>query len=151
MFELIRVAVPFMARPPPCKSKASTFHRGNGRLGRLKMQALTCCDAEVVSTRAHSSRSVQGLLQWGDGTLHMGSIRGKAHPLPHTNMATVSKPVGRWNVRHGFDSRESSPPATHTYYDGQHTSGAMDESSGQGQKASTRKKPRCHGYRSLQN
>ena len=34
---------------------------------------------------------------------------------------------------------------------GQHSSGAMDESSGQGQKASTRQKQCCHGYRSLQN
>ena len=29
--------------------------------------------------------------------------------------------------------------------------GAMEESSGQGQKASTRNQPCCHGYRSLQN
>ena len=28
------------------------------------------------------SYSVQGPVQWGDGTLHMGSIRRKAHPLP---------------------------------------------------------------------
>ena len=26
----------------------------------------------------------------------MGSIRGKAHRLPQTHMATVSTPVGRW-------------------------------------------------------
>ena len=31
----------------------------------------------------HNSWSVQGQVQWGDGTLHVGSIRGKAHPLPH--------------------------------------------------------------------
>ena len=41
----------------------------------------------------------------------MGSIRGKAHPLPQTHKVTVSTPVGRWNVTHGFDSRESSQAA----------------------------------------
>ena len=43
----------------------------------------------------------------GDGMLRMGSIRGKAYPLPQTHMATVSTPAGRWNVTHGFDSRET--------------------------------------------
>ena len=29
---------------------------------------------------------VEGItFHWGDGTFHMGSIRGKAHPLPHTH------------------------------------------------------------------
>ena len=27
----------------------------------------------------------------------------------------MSNSAGRWNVTHGFDSRESSPPATHTH------------------------------------
>ena len=35
-------------------------------------------------------------IQWGDGTLHMGLIRGKAHVLPQTHMATVNTPMGRW-------------------------------------------------------
>ena len=37
-------------------------------------------------------------IQWGDETFYVGSIRGKAHPLPntHMDMETVSTPVGRW-------------------------------------------------------
>eukprot|EP00964_Phaeocystis_antarctica_P058461 scaffold34679_cov70-Phaeocystis_antarctica.AAC.4 len=42
------------------------------------------------------SRDSEVKLHRGDGTLHMGSIRGKAHPLSHAHMATVSTPVGRW-------------------------------------------------------
>ena len=43
----------------------------------------------------------------------------------------VSNSVGRWNVTHGFDSRESSPTAKHTHGNRQHTSGAMEEMSRQ--------------------
>ena len=120
--------------------------------GNVQNAALTCCDAEIKSTRkqpvssrgrwnvtrgfdyaqkltkpcdntppavsmpipmgrwnvthgfdsAQNSRSSattqhqQSAYQWGDGTLHMGSIRGKAHRLPNTHMATVSTPVGQW-------------------------------------------------------
>eukprot|EP00964_Phaeocystis_antarctica_P107179 scaffold71942_cov69-Phaeocystis_antarctica.AAC.1 len=35
-----------------------------------------------IHEHAHSSRSVQGPVQGGDGTSRMGSIRRKAHPLP---------------------------------------------------------------------
>ena len=137
-----------MASPPPCKPKSGARNVPSGRwiecLGRFKMQALTRCDANVMSTRttagqfkcefsgamedmsgkvqnanthilqcqnhehAHSSRSVQGPVQWGDGTLHMGSIRGKAHILP--------------------DNAHSNC---------QHSSGAMEETSGKVQNAST--------------
>eukprot|EP00964_Phaeocystis_antarctica_P055965 scaffold32964_cov64-Phaeocystis_antarctica.AAC.3 len=48
------------------------------------------------STTLQANKAERVTFQRGDGTLHMGSIRGKAHPLPHTNMAMVSKPVGRW-------------------------------------------------------
>ena len=80
------------------KSRARNIPSGRWkkRLGRFKMQALTRCDAEVVSTRTQQSVS-----------------------------SRVSS-VGRWNVTHGFDSRESSRPATDTRGDGQHTSGAME-------------------------
>ena len=44
------------------------------------------------------------------------------HPVPQT-----FPPLPRWNVTRGFDSRESSPPATHKYGDGQHFSGALLE------------------------
>ena len=50
----------------------------------------------------------------------------------------------------GCDAKFMSTRTADGQFKGQFK-GAMDESSGQGQKASTRKKPRCHGYRSLQN
>jgi len=62
---------------------------------------------------AHSSRSVQGPVQWGDGTLHA------------------------W-VR--FCARTHSVLPQHTA-NSEHTSGAMEEMSGQGQKASTPRLP----------
>jgi hypothetical protein len=56
---------------------------------------------------AHNSWSVQGPVQGGDGTLHMGSIRGKAHPLPRKHMATVSIPAGRWMKVQGKGRRQA--------------------------------------------
>jgi len=44
--------------------------------------------------------------------------------------AITHRNKGRSNVTHGFDARESSPPATHKYGDDQHTSGAMERYSG---------------------
>ena len=95
----------------------------------------------------------------GDGTLHIGSIRGKAHPLPQAHVVMVSIPVGHGgHVRegskckhaHSAGAKITSKRTAVGQFKGQFN-GAMDESSGQGQKASTRKKPSCHGYRSLQN
>ena len=42
----------------------------------------------------------------------MGSIHGKAYPLPQKHMVTVSTPAGRSNVTHRFYPQESSPTAT---------------------------------------
>ena len=102
----VSVAVPRMKSPPPCQLQEqgqSPLGRWMKCLGRFKIQALTHCDANVMSTRttagqfkcefkgameemsqtvqnanthilrcqnhehAHSSRSVQGSVQWGDG------------------------------------------------------------------------------------
>ena len=59
------------------------------------------------------------------------------------------------NVTHGFDSRESSPPATRTYGDGKHTSGAMEELLQKVQHASThilrrQNHEHAHSSRSIQ-
>jgi hypothetical protein len=52
---LVSVAVPETKRPPPCREEASGRHLPLGRWmkvqGRFKMQALTYCDATVMSTR----------------------------------------------------------------------------------------------------
>ena len=93
----------------PVRSRVSSRGRWMKGNGRFKMQALTLCDAN--HEHARNGRSVQGSVQWGDGTLHMGSIRGKAHSLPNKHMATVSTPVGRWNVTVGSNLRESLQPA----------------------------------------
>ena len=45
----------------------------------------------------------------------------------HFEPSAAFPPSPRWNVTRGFDSRESSPPATHKYGDGQHFSGALLE------------------------
>ena len=65
------------------------------------------CDTDTTALRAARANVKH---QRGDGTLHMGSIRGKAHMLP--------------------DNAHSKS---------QHSSGAMEDLSGQGQKASTPK------------
>ena len=58
-----------------------------------------------------ASRESEVELHRGDGTLHMGSIRGKAHPLPNTHMETVSTPVGRWmKVQGMFKMQTPTPP-----------------------------------------
>ena len=94
-----------------------------GKVQKANTHILRCQNHK----HAHSSRSVQGPVQRGDGTLHMGSIRGKAHPLPRKHMATVSIPAGRWNVTHEFDSQESSH-ARHTA----HTQGTRANQRGDG-------------------
>ena len=102
---------------------------------------------------AHSSRSVQGPVQWGDGTLHMwGSIRGKAHPLPRnaqSNGQHFSGAMERYTV--GSIRRKAHPLPHNTHSNGQHTSGAMEEISRQGQKVSAHKKQCCHEYCRLQS
>ena len=50
----------------------------SGKVQNANTHSLQCQNHE----HAHSSQSVQGSVQWGDGTLHMGSIRRKAHSLP---------------------------------------------------------------------
>ena len=85
-------------------------------------------------------------------TLHRVRVGAKltkpCHSTPHNSERTS----GAMERTHGFDSRENSQTATEkAYSNGQHFSGAMDESSGQGQKASIHDKPCCHGYCSLQS
>ena len=104
---------------------------------RLKaMERYMCVCGNQMAQRKSLRRVHKGkgsvwesVIQWGDGTLHMGSICGKAHNLPDNAHSNGQHSIGRWNVTHGFDSRQSSPPATHTFGNGQHTSGAMVESS----------------------
>ena len=57
----------------------------------------------------------------------MGSIRGKAHPLPQTHTATVSTPVGRWNVTcMGSIRRKTHGALPRHTTNSEHTSGAME-------------------------
>ena len=56
---------------------------------------------------------------------------------PKTEHVTCHS-LGRWNVTHGFDSQESSPPATQNAHSiGQYSSGAMEEMRQKVQNAST--------------
>jgi len=66
-----------------------------------------CADCHKDATALQATSSTQ-LVQRGDGMLHVGSIRGKAHRLPGTHIAKVSI-----------------------------SSGAMEEMSRQGQNVST--------------
>ena len=70
----------------------------------------------------------------------MGSIRGKAHPLPDRHMAMVSEPLGRWRKRLGrfkmqaltyCGAKITSTRTAVGQFKGQFN-GAMDESSGKG-------------------
>ena len=54
-----------------------------------------CAEWDKDATALQATSSTQ-LVQRGDGMLHVGSIRGKAHRLPGTHIAKVSIPVGRW-------------------------------------------------------
>ena len=60
---------------------------------------------------AHTQGNTQSI-QRGDGTLHRVRFAGKLTHCQTTHIAMVSISVGRWNVTHGFDSQESSQPAT---------------------------------------
>ena len=131
-------------------SWVSSMGRWSACQGRLKMQTLTDCGAKITSTRTTAGQ-VKGQFSGAMERYTVGLIRGKAHPLPQTHMATVSITVGRrktcqgrfkmqtltccdakitsthtaagqllssrvssrgqWNVTHGFNSRQSSPPA----------------------------------------
>ena len=54
---------------------------------------------------AHSSRSVQGSVQWGDGTLQVGSIReGALTPSCHDTSQNSERTSGAMErYMHGFD------------------------------------------------
>jgi len=88
----------------------------------------------------HSSRLVQGSVQRVNGGIFReGSKCKHSHSETSTRTAT-GQFMGQFKgaierYMRGFDSRESSPPATGTHGDGQHTSGAMDGSSGKVQNA----------------
>ena len=106
------------------------------------MRALTYCNAKVTSTRATTGQfkgQFKGALerytwvqfaakltpchrhiwqrsahQWGDGTLHMGSIRGKAHPLPDTAHSTGQHFSGAMECyMRGFDLAPELTPYCH--------------------------------------
>ena len=110
------------------KAKRVTFHRGDGALhmGSIRGKAHPlpnsssgvvmdiaafkvnhCAEWDKDATALQATSSTQ-LVQRGDGMLHVGSIRGKAHRLPGTHIAKVSI-----------------------------SSGAMEEMSRQGQNVST--------------
>ena len=106
-----------------------------------------CKHAHTVGAKITSKRTAVGQVssrvssmgQWN--VTCGGSICSKGHHLPDTtHTATVNISAGRWNVMHGFDSRESSHPAREAHSKSQHSSGAsgaMEETSGKVQNAST--------------
>ena len=92
-----------------------------------------------IHEHAHSSRSVQGPVQGGAGCWFKESSKCKRplHISAHTQARHKVNSAGRWNVTHGFDSRQSSPPAkAHAEQNSQYFSGAM-ETSQKVQKANT--------------
>ena len=106
-----------------------------------------CRALDVESSGLQGATAKCATFQRGNGTLHMGSIRGKAHPLPNRHMATVSTPVGRWMKCHRrfkmqtltyCDAKITSTRTAVGQFKGQFN-GAMEETSRQGQKASTQK------------
>ena len=139
--------------------------RWKKRLGRFKMQTLTLCDAKVTSTRTAAGQfkgQFKGAMDEMSGKFKMRALTSCDAKI--TSTCTTAGQIkgqfkGRWMKCLG---RFKTQALTHCgvkimstrtavgQFKGQFN-GAMDESSGQGQKASTRKKPCCHGYRSLQN
>jgi hypothetical protein len=90
---------------------------------RFKMQALTSCDAKVMSTRT------------AIGQFKVSS-RGQAHPI-----SGVVMDVAAFKVSHSMDvvmDVDIDAAALRAARARSKSIGAMDESSGQGQKASTR-------------
>ena len=65
-------------------------------------------DNNATSVRLHLKEPFPELSSI-NGTLRMGSIRGKAYPLPQTHMATVSTPAGRWMKVQGKFKDASTP------------------------------------------
>ena len=101
---------------------------------------LTACHTQIWRRSAN---------QWGDGTLHVGSIRGKAHPLPHNTQSngqhTSGANQGRWRKRLGRFKMQALTHCNATFmstrtaagqFKGQFK-GAMEEMSGKVQNANT--------------
>ena len=80
----------------------------------------------------HSNQSVQG------GTLHMGSICRKVHQLPQNTHSEGQYSSGAMErYMRGFNlAPELTPYCHNTPQNNEHTSGAMEEISRQGQKVS---------------
>ena len=145
--------VRFARKLTPCHNAHSKGRHSSGAMERYTWVRfagkLTPCQRDTWQQSAHqwgpNGMLTAGRVSWGAmGEMSQTVQNANTHILKHQshkharNSRSVPGPVqGRWNVTHGFDSRESSPPATDTHGHGQHTSGAMEEMSGKVQNAST--------------
>ena len=103
-------------RPVSKKTRAHNIPSGPERNchRRFKCKTLTYCDAKITSTRTAAGQFK--VVQWGNGgNVAEGSKCKHSHTATPESRARAQQPVsqrvgsrGRWNVTHGFDSRESS-------------------------------------------
>ena len=79
------------------------------------MQALTCCDAKFMSTRTAAGQfngRFNGAMEemWQkvqNASTHILRRQNHNHEHVHNSRSDQGSVQGRWNVTHGFDSRET--------------------------------------------
>ena len=142
--------------PPATHAHMATVSTAVGRWRicgrRFKVQALTSCNTEIMRTRTTAGQFKCQFRGAMERFIICGFDWHKNSRCPaKTTELGVSNSVGQWNVtRVGSIRRNSLCPAT-TQHQSEHTSGAMDESSGKVQDVCTPILPSCHGYCSLQS
>ena len=139
---LVSVAVPAMESPPPCQPR----EQGQPPLGRwMKVQG-------KFKMQAHPSSGVVMDIAAFKVSHSVGpDSHATALRAARTTSASIIGAMERYVC--GFNSAQNSRcPATIHSQQCEHTIGAMDESSGNIQDASTPKQSLCcHGYCSLQS
>ena len=112
-------AVDVESRALQAKNRKRDIPSGRWRkcLGRFKMQALTYCNAKVMSTRATAGQfkgQFKGAMEEMPQTVQNANthiLQRQNHEHAHSSRSVQGSSMGRWNVTHGFDLRESSQPA----------------------------------------
>ena len=109
--------------------------------GRFKMQALTACDAKITSTRTAAGQFK--VVQWGyGGIVTEGSKCKDSHaataPKSRARAQQSVSSRGQWNVTCvGPIQRKTHVTLPRYTANSEHTIGAMEETSGKVQNAST--------------
>ena len=126
------------------RARSSSIGAMEEMSGNVQNAALTCCDAEIKSTRATAGQ-FKGQFKGAMERYTWVRFAGKLTTCQTTHIAMISISVGRWRTCQGrfkkqtltyCNAKITSMRTAVSQFKGQFNNGAMEEMSRQGQKAS---------------